>query len=96
MKSKNAKILKILLLFWALVAIAKNNTEMLIASLILLGLVSIIYDIVAFLNKKYKYIVFVESDCGWQKHKFVDKNEALRFIDIMCLNNRATRLEIKE
>lgn len=94
MKSKNA-VSTILLLLWALTAIAKNNTEMLIASA-LLGIVFIIYNIVIFLNKKYKYIVFVESDCGWQKHKFVDKNEALRFIDIMCLNNRATRLEIRK
>lgn len=95
MKSKNATISTILLLLLALTAIAKNNTEMLIVST-LLGLVFIIYNIVIYLNKKYKYIVFVESNCGWQKHKFVDKNEALRFIDIMCLNNRATRLEIRE
>lgn len=94
MKSKNATISAILFLSWALIAIAKNNTEMQIASAVFF----IIYNIVLFLNKnkKYKYIVFVESDCGWQKHKFVDKNEALRFIDIMCLNNRATRLEIRE
>lgn len=94
MKSRNATIATILFLSWALISIVKNNTEMLIAS----AIVFIIYDIVLFLNKnkKYKYIVFVESDCGWQKHKFVDKNEALRFIDIMCLNNRATRLEIRK
>ncbi len=95
MKSKNATISTILLLLLALTAIAKNNTEMLIVST-LLGLVFIIYNIVIYLNKKYKYIVFVESNCGWQKHKFVDENEALRFIDIMCLNNRATRLEIRK
>ena len=94
MKSRNATIATILFLSWALISIVKNNTEMLIAS----AIVFIIYDIVLFLNKnkKYKYIVFVESDCGWQKHKFVYKNEALRFIDIMCLNNRATRLEIRK
>lgn len=94
MKSRNATIATILFLSWALISIVKNNTEMLIAS----AIIFIIYDIVLFINKnkKYKYIVFVESDCGWQKHKFVDKNEALRFIDIMCLNNRATRLEIRK
>lgn len=94
MKSRNATIATILFLSWALISIVKNNTEMLIAS----AVIFIIYDIVLFINKnkKYKYIVFVESDCGWQKHKFVDKNEALRFIDIMCLNNRATRLEIRK
>lgn len=94
MKSRNATIATILFLSWALISIVKNNTEMLIAS----AVIFIIYDIVLFINKnkKYKYIVFVESDCGWQKHKFVDKMEALRFIDIMCLNNRATRLEIRK
>lgn len=94
MKSRNATIATILFLSWALISIVKNNTEMLIAS----AVIFIIYDIVLFINKnkKYKYIVFVESDCGWQKHKFVDKDEALRFIDIMCLNNRATRLEIRK
>lgn len=94
MKSKKT-MSTILLLLLALTAIAKNNTEMLIVST-LLGIVFIIYNIVLSLNKKYKYIVFVESNGGWQKHKFVDEDEALRFIDIMCLNNRATRLEIRK